>query len=191
MTLPASTFHVVDEVLEECARQDAKWGEQNHMAPEWLAILAEEFGEVAKEVVGITFAHPWSENYRVELVQTAAVAVRIVESYDRQVIAEDTRLARKQMVERPRDLTDRQIGLLASHNSILPRAESKGQIPTRLISLFAIDTPEATAQFTERYLNDPWFHAAVCIIEIMSDQKRDDPDGFYETLSAQQRKAGR
>jgi hypothetical protein len=83
--LPASTFDVIDEVLRECGRQDEKWGEQNHDPARWFAILGEEFGEVAKEVVGVTFAHPFSTNYRTELIQTAAVAIRMVESYDRQI----------------------------------------------------------------------------------------------------------
>jgi hypothetical protein len=74
---------VVDEVLAEMVRQDRKWGEQNHSPARWLAILAEEFGEVAKEVVGLTWGKPTSANYRYELIQNAAVSVRMVESYDR------------------------------------------------------------------------------------------------------------
>jgi hypothetical protein len=115
--LPASTFDVVDEVLQECGHQDAKWGEQNHMPPEWFAILGEEFGEVAKETVNITFAHPWSTNYRMELIQTAAVAIRMVEAYDRRVKEED-----------------RKIEMRTARKLIPPRAETKGRIPAPDIS---------------------------------------------------------
>ncbi len=139
-TLPDSTVHVVREVLEECERQDSKWGEQNHDPADWLAILAEEFGEVAKETVGVTFAHPWSTNYRTELIQTAAVAVRMVESYDRRMGIEDVRAANRQMVTRPRDLTDQQIELLESEKAIPARGESKGEIHIHL------DNPEQIAQ---------------------------------------------
>ncbi len=39
-----------DLVSEERARQDKKWGEQNHFPPRWLGILIEEVGELSKEI---------------------------------------------------------------------------------------------------------------------------------------------
>ncbi|PJI53371.1 hypothetical protein CTI14_29520, partial [Methylobacterium radiotolerans] len=42
----AGTRRVLEEVLEERLRQDAKWGVQNHDPPTWLMILGEEVGEV-------------------------------------------------------------------------------------------------------------------------------------------------
>jgi NTP pyrophosphatase (non-canonical NTP hydrolase) len=36
-------------VAAERARQDAKWGEQNHHPAIWMAILLEEIGEAAKD----------------------------------------------------------------------------------------------------------------------------------------------
>lgn len=79
---------VLREVLDERLRQDARWGEQNHDPLGWLAILAEEFGEVAAEVtkacvppVGDRDAH--LAKLRGELIQTAAVAVAFVECLDR------------------------------------------------------------------------------------------------------------
>lgn len=41
-------FHIMLQV--ERSRQEEKWGEQNHHPIEWLAILAEEFGETARAV---------------------------------------------------------------------------------------------------------------------------------------------
>lgn len=72
------TKEVLVEVYDERLRQDGLWGEQNHNAPMYYAILAEEFGEVAK-----AFLEKDMENYRTELVQVAAVAVAMVEAYDR------------------------------------------------------------------------------------------------------------
>ncbi len=42
-------YDAIGDVVLERMRQDAKWGEQNHPEAMWLAILAEEFGEVAKD----------------------------------------------------------------------------------------------------------------------------------------------
>lgn len=78
---------VLIEVSEERHRQDEKWGEQNHDPMIWLSILGEEFGEVCKgaqeaHFEGYTSYNDW-RNYREELIQTAAVAVAMVESLDR------------------------------------------------------------------------------------------------------------
>lgn len=75
----------VHDVLAERDRQDAKWGEQNHHPMQWLAILSEEVGELAKEVN----EHHWREKrdtlakMRAELVQVAAVAVAWLECLNR------------------------------------------------------------------------------------------------------------
>lgn len=66
------------EVTQERARQTRKWGEQNHDNERWLAILAEEFGEIAKEVV-----EGDEEQQLPELIQLAAVAVAWIECIDR------------------------------------------------------------------------------------------------------------
>lgn len=46
----ATLGHVLMEVRDERFAQEAKWGPQHHSSIEWLAILAEEVGEAAKEV---------------------------------------------------------------------------------------------------------------------------------------------
>ncbi len=85
---------ILCEVLRERYRQDSKWGQQDHTFAVWLMILSEEFGEVAKEANEYHFAKVKTvqdivnktlrgRNYREELIQVAAVAVAMVESYDR------------------------------------------------------------------------------------------------------------
>jgi hypothetical protein len=102
LATPETTDAVLDEVFEERERQEKKWGVQNHDPMVWLAILAEEFGEVAKDVcdsaVSLNKACDYTKmlaaykNYRAELVQVAAVAVAMIESYDRgQMSMPDTR----------------------------------------------------------------------------------------------------
>lgn len=70
---------IMNRVHNERDRQEALWGQQDHTPEFWLSILGEEFGEVCTAVC----EHDM-ENYRVELVQVAAVAVSMIESFDRQ-----------------------------------------------------------------------------------------------------------
>jgi len=71
------------DVHQERIRQDEKWGTQNHNLMTWLGILAEEFGEAAKEINEFHFREAWVEDIRAELIQTAAVAIAMVEYIDR------------------------------------------------------------------------------------------------------------
>lgn len=82
----------MDEIFKDIRRerlaQDAKWGEQNHRPIEWVAILAEEVGEVSKEALENHFKGQYRglyqlANYRKELIQVAAVAVAMIESLER------------------------------------------------------------------------------------------------------------
>lgn len=76
------------DVSEERFAQDGKWGTQRHTWPEWLCILGEEFGEASTEANKAYWG--WTEEerqeriakLRQELVQTAAVAVAIIEHID-------------------------------------------------------------------------------------------------------------
>ena len=72
------------DVERERRAQDLKWGEQNHDPLQWLAILTEEVGEVAQEVLRNHFGGRSLTDYRMEMVQVAAVAVAAIESLDRQ-----------------------------------------------------------------------------------------------------------
>ena len=74
---------IFDEIKNERVRQEEKWGEQNHQPPEWLMILGEEVGEVNKAALEAIFSNTRLTGYREELIQVAAVAVAMIECYDR------------------------------------------------------------------------------------------------------------
>jgi NTP pyrophosphatase (non-canonical NTP hydrolase) len=80
----------LSDVIAERARQDAKWGQQNHEPVYWLGILGEEYGELCEAINETVFdngpearAKGGYENMRAEAVQLAAVAVAFVEMLDR------------------------------------------------------------------------------------------------------------
>lgn len=69
---------ISEEIKKERERQDQLWGEQNHALPFWHCILAEEVGETARSILAGN-----AQGVRRELVQTAAVAVAMIEYIDR------------------------------------------------------------------------------------------------------------
>lgn len=71
------------EIQDERERQDLKWGEQNHSPADYLTILMEEVGEASKAALEAKFGGKDLKLYRDELVQVAAVAVAMIECYDR------------------------------------------------------------------------------------------------------------
>ena len=73
----------LSNVLYERSCQDDKWGEQNHTPMEWLMILGEEVGEANKALLEHHFAGKDIIKYRDEMVQVAAVALAMVECFDR------------------------------------------------------------------------------------------------------------
>lgn len=80
---PEITKKVVEEVFAERARQDAKWGEQNHNDIVWQAILIEEVGEVAQAILHDMFGGVAEGTIRKELTQVAAVALQWLECMER------------------------------------------------------------------------------------------------------------
>lgn len=90
-----SIIDVLYEVEAERIKQDNKWGEQNHDPFAWLAILGEEVGEANKHALQAYFSTSYTkedckkyereqlDEYRNELIQIAAVAVAMIECYDR------------------------------------------------------------------------------------------------------------
>lgn len=71
-------------VLDEMDRQDRLWGaDRNHNPFIWASILGEEFGEFNEAILHDCFGGPKSGTARVELAQVAAVAMQIIEYYDR------------------------------------------------------------------------------------------------------------
>lgn len=78
----------VYDAVFECWHQDQKYARTEHWlkATQWLAILTEEVGEVATEVLNVEFQSDKLaavQNLRAESVQVAAVALRIVDAIDR------------------------------------------------------------------------------------------------------------
>lgn len=71
---------IFEEVRQERLRQDDKFGSQpRNLKPEvYLAVLTEEIGEVARAIIDGD-----SENYRVELIQIAAVCIAAIEEFDK------------------------------------------------------------------------------------------------------------
>lgn len=68
------------DVYDERDNQDSKWGEQNHAPLYWLGIIAEELGELAKELIE---NQPNYKLARGEAVQVAACAIAMIQSMDR------------------------------------------------------------------------------------------------------------
>ena len=71
-------LQIIESILAERDRQDAKWGEQNHEIFKWLAILGEEVGEINKAAL----ENQYNETIN-ELIQTGAVVVAMIESLER------------------------------------------------------------------------------------------------------------
>ncbi|HUH35119.1 MAG TPA: hypothetical protein VL022_04735 [Moheibacter sp.] len=91
----------IEDVVAERQRQQELWGDQTHSMSQWLAILVEEVGEVAKEVNEFNFEDDRIKqierlrNYRMELVQVAAVAMQMIEKVDEAAHPLDLRLTTK------------------------------------------------------------------------------------------------
>lgn len=73
-----SVSRALELVAAERARQDEKWGVQNHTPLAWLGVAMEEMGEWAQATL-----QGHSHDARCEAVQVAAVAVAFLEWYDR------------------------------------------------------------------------------------------------------------
>lgn len=71
---------VMEEIKQERKRQTEKWGEQDHSDAHWLAILIEEVGEIAKEIVEAK-ATGSGDGYsmRKEIIHAVAVGVQWLE----------------------------------------------------------------------------------------------------------------
>ena len=98
--IPPRSARVLKEVSKERARQDQKWGEQNHpdgtrddrrmlgdvSLPTWGTIYKEgraTYLEIMLEEVAEAFSESNPVSLRAELIQIAAVAVQWVEAIDR------------------------------------------------------------------------------------------------------------
>jgi len=100
----AKRIDVWKAVVRERQAQDQRFGKQNYDAAHWLPILAEEFGEVSKEVCDCTF--PSSEaaeanaqgKLQNELIQVAAVAIAWAESIQRSQGMDATEVGLAQLI---------------------------------------------------------------------------------------------
>lgn len=69
----------IELVRAERARQDKKWGAQNHNPCAWITILGEEFGEVCRAILEQQFGKGSEDAYLEELTHTAAVSLAMIE----------------------------------------------------------------------------------------------------------------
>ncbi len=71
----------IKAILDERERQDQKWGfPQENTYGEWGSILAEESGELCKELNDLNFGQGDHGKMETEAVQVAAVALSILEN---------------------------------------------------------------------------------------------------------------
>lgn len=74
-----ATFTAEYEIRLEREAQDEKWGfPQRNTYCEWSSILAEEMGELAKELNELNFGRGDRARMRAEAIQVAAVAISIL-----------------------------------------------------------------------------------------------------------------
>lgn len=71
---------IIADVKLESQRQIEKWGEQDHISPEWMLILNEEVGELNKAVLEDWFNFSGNGNmeecYK-EAIQVATLSIKI------------------------------------------------------------------------------------------------------------------
>lgn len=80
VVLPKDKAAWIRAILAERDRQDKKWGSpQENTYCEWSSILAEEVGELAKELNELNFGRGDVNRMEVEAVQVAAVALSLLE----------------------------------------------------------------------------------------------------------------
>jgi NTP pyrophosphatase (non-canonical NTP hydrolase) len=70
---------IISEIEQERKRQDLKFGTppRSRKPALYLAVLMEEVGEIARSIL-----EGDSDNYRIELIQVAAVAVAALQDFD-------------------------------------------------------------------------------------------------------------
>lgn len=76
--LACSIAEMEQHVSQQIEKQNKKWGWQDHDPVVWLAIMAEEFGEVAKAVIEGNHEECWRE-----LSQLLALGHRLAERTNR------------------------------------------------------------------------------------------------------------
>ena len=92
-----ATLNAEYAIRREREAQDEKWGfPQQKTCCEWSSILAEETGELAKELNELNFGRGNRERMRAEAVQVAAVAISILIHDDLGAIVENRSITTEQ-----------------------------------------------------------------------------------------------
>lgn len=81
---------IFNDVLSEAYKQDYDWGlleDQGRTLMEWGCILGEEYGELCQELLRGHFGPSLPANAREEAIQIMTVAMRIIESIDKGLLA--------------------------------------------------------------------------------------------------------
>lgn len=76
--MPLEQSEILTQIVQERERQKKRWGGRLHTGSQWVALLAEELGEVSRAVMEDDVL-----SYEGELVQLAAVAVAALEQEQR------------------------------------------------------------------------------------------------------------
>ena len=72
------------EIQAEVNRAKTLHENKDYAPTDWIAVLIEEVGEIGREINNSKESgDPLNRNYRTELIQVAAVAIRAVQDYDR------------------------------------------------------------------------------------------------------------
>lgn len=90
----ADVYLVLQTLLDERARQDKKWGVQDHLDEWWLPIIVEEIGEVSKAMLEVQFGMGGPGDVHKELVEACATAMAWLECMARREIDKEAVLAR-------------------------------------------------------------------------------------------------
>ena len=76
---------IINRVIDERKRQDAKWGEQNYNAYVWASIIGEEYGEMCQAIneFGFNPTHETEEQIYTEAIHTMASCMAMLECIER------------------------------------------------------------------------------------------------------------
>ena len=77
---------ILNDIMDDRVKQDEGWGVNRDNSESWILILAEEIEQVTRPVLEDRF--PCGLNislveYRKKLIQIAAIAIAVIESFDR------------------------------------------------------------------------------------------------------------
>ena len=72
---------ILDQIMEENAKQVEKWGIQVRSAFEWLTYTTEELGSLAKAISEYEYREGSKEKVVSEAIQVATLALKIAEMY--------------------------------------------------------------------------------------------------------------